>query len=324
MHGQMEIFGTSDIGRKRNTNEDHFMISDLCKSMRVHSTSLALDHRTRLFGETQGRLLLVADGMGGHDSGERASQLALDGIVDYVLNSLSWYLLHDDIHEDEEFQKHLKAGLLNCQQMIERDIALAPQRQGMGSTLTMAYIAWPRMFVVHVGDSRCYLLRDGEIKQLTRDHTMAEAVLGHRESKESEPDREGPLTNMLWNVLGGKDEPHPDAASYHLQIGDALVLCTDGLTKHLCRKRIAELIGSDRSLENACNQAIQEANDAGGSDNLTIVACRFRKSRPIQESEEAIDVLIPEADDIDDKAVPVSETELVSQTELVSETDPVR
>ncbi|WP_442509371.1 PP2C family protein-serine/threonine phosphatase [Novipirellula sp. SH528] len=297
MHGQMEIFGTTDIGRKRDKNEDHFMISDLCKSMRVHSTSLALDHRTRLFGETQGRLLLVADGMGGHESGERASQLALDGIVDYVLNTLSWYLLHEDIHKIEDFQKHLKAGLRNCQQLIERDVALAPHRQGMGSTLTMAYIAWPRMFLVHVGDSRCYLLRGGGIKQLTRDHTRSSSILGHRNSDELHSDSEQPMTHLLWNMLGGKDEPHPDAASHQLQIGDAIVLCTDGLTQYVNRKRIAELIASDRPLENACNQAIQEANDAGGSDNATIVACRFRETRPIQEKEAALEVLIPDVDE---------------------------
>ena len=78
MSGFMDCFGSSDIGRSRDTNEDHFLISDVCKSMRVHQTSLGLDHQTRLFGNTQGKLLMVADRMGGHDAGERASQLVLD------------------------------------------------------------------------------------------------------------------------------------------------------------------------------------------------------------------------------------------------------
>ena len=89
MSGQMEVFGMSNIGRVQSVNDDQFMIADLCKSLRVHTTSLDLDQNTRVFGDTQGRLLLVADGMGQRDAGERASQLALDGVIEYVLNNLS-------------------------------------------------------------------------------------------------------------------------------------------------------------------------------------------------------------------------------------------
>ncbi|MCA9133018.1 MAG: hypothetical protein KDA45_07675, partial [Planctomycetales bacterium] len=104
MSGFMDCCGLSDIGRQRSSNEDQFLISDVCKSMRVHQTSLALDHQTRLFGETQGKLLLVADGMGGHEAGERASQLAIDSFVDYALNRLSWFISPSG-ESEEDFEE---------------------------------------------------------------------------------------------------------------------------------------------------------------------------------------------------------------------------
>lgn len=283
MSGMMDCCGATDVGKKRSANEDQFLVSDVSKSMRVHQTSLALDHQTRLFGDTKGKLLLVADGMGGHEAGERASQLVIDAIVDYVLNRLSWYMF-DSCLKDSEFEEQLKQALIECQRRIDREVSAIPQRRGMGSTLTMAYIVWPRMFLVHAGDSRCYLLRDGELQQLTRDHTLADLASSVQRGKqgtavqEDDDANEGdrPMANVLWNVIGGDARvPHPDAIALDLQLGDTLLLCTDGLNKHLTRRQIREILSDEKSTEVICQNLIDGANAAGGSDNVTVIVSRF-------------------------------------------------
>lgn len=290
MLGRMETHGVSDRGCVRETNDDQFMIADLSKALRVHETSLSLEASTRLFGQTQGRLLLVADGMGRRDAGERASQLALDGIVDFVLNNLSWYLLNDEF-DDADFQQELKSGLRHCHRLIEKEAALLANRANMRSTLTLAYIAWPRMFCVHVGNSRCYLLRSGEIKQLTRDQTTALAAAPSDLQRGAATTQRGPgMTQrgpgIRWTLVGAREDPHPDATSIDLQIGDAIVLCTDGLTAHVSDERIYAEIDANCPLEDACGRLIATANKAGGSDNSTIVACRFLRADQIPEREQ--------------------------------------
>src|SRR6187200_2820540 len=155
---QMDCFGLTDRGLKRPTNQDHYLIADLNKSMRIHDTSLTLDSETRVYGGSQGKLLVVADGMGGEAEGERASTIAVDQLTTYVLNSLSWCFRLEPGSEDD-FEQHLRDALESCQQSIQNVVRQRPEMLSMGTTLTMAYIVWPRAFVVHVGDSRCYLLR---------------------------------------------------------------------------------------------------------------------------------------------------------------------
>src|SRR5688500_14819628 len=104
---KMHCYGATDVGRRREANEDQFLIADLKKSMDVHQTSLALDHHTRLYGGSKGKLLLVADGMGGHAAGERASTIAVDGVATYVLNTLHWMFRLGDGSEDD-FVEDLK------------------------------------------------------------------------------------------------------------------------------------------------------------------------------------------------------------------------
>ena len=137
MRGKMDCHGLTDVGRSRNLNEDQFLIADLNKSMLVHQTSLKQDDHTRLFGGSQGQLLLVADGMGGHAAGEQASAIAVESLEQYVLNTMSWFFrLQENIESDlvDEF----KAALDVCQKSIETAALINPARQGMGTTLP-----WP-------------------------------------------------------------------------------------------------------------------------------------------------------------------------------------
>ena len=182
MQTQMDVYGLTDSGRRRSTNEDHYLLADLNKSLRVHNTSLKLDDETRIYGGSQGKLLIVADGMGGEPEGERASTIAVDQLATFVLNSLSWCFRLEE-NSEHDFEEHLKEALKSCQESIHRASDDHPEMKSMGTTMTMVYIVWPRAFVVHVGDSRCYLLKDNQLRQITSDHTMA-AILARERSDE--------------------------------------------------------------------------------------------------------------------------------------------
>ncbi len=290
MSGFMDCFGATDIGLRRQSNEDHFLIADVCKSVRVHQTSLGLNHQTRLFGNSQGKLLMVADGMGGHESGERASQLVLDTVIDYVLNKLDW-VLQGDPQTEEFFIKQLKESLDSCQHRIEKESVGVDKNRRMGSTLTLAYVVWPRVFVIHVGDSRCFLFRNNQLKQLTRDHTLAqlylEGDLANRDASQGSPpevDR-GPMSHVLWNAIGGGAErPKPDAMVLDLEFGDTLLLCSDGMSNAVSSSLIQQTLQSKQASSVICERLIAEANKAGGDDNITVVVSQFLK----ENSEETL------------------------------------
>src|SRR3954464_2382588 len=201
---QMDCFGLTNPGLKRTTNQDHYLIADLNKSMRIHDTSLTLDSETRVYGGSQGKLLVIADGMGGEADGERACTIAVDQLTTYVLNSLSWcFRLEQDSEQD--FEDHLKEALESCQKSIQDVVASHPEMQSMGTTMTMVYIVWPRAFVVHVGDSRCYLLRKGELAQITVDHTVSQIMVETGKMSREEA-RHSPMGHALersrWAIYG--------------------------------------------------------------------------------------------------------------------------
>ncbi|MGH7200864.1 MAG: PP2C family protein-serine/threonine phosphatase, partial [Planctomycetaceae bacterium] len=260
--------------RVRDANEDQFLIADLNKSMQVHQTSLGLDHQTRLFGNSQGKLLLVADGMGGQAAGERASLIAVDTITTTLLNTIHWLFRLDDDGEGD-FIEHLKSALHQCQRQIQQDVQKVPRRAGMGTTLTMAYVVWPRLFVIHAGDSRCYLHRGGQLDQVTRDHTMAQQFLesGALDAQEARRSR---WSHMLWNVIGGSSEKlFAEAYKAELRLGDVLLLCTDGLTNLVGDERIVQMLDSQRPAAETCRRLVEAANNAGGQDNITAIVARF-------------------------------------------------
>ena len=274
MQTQMDVYGLTDSGRRRSTNEDHYLLADLNKSLRVHNTSLKLDDETRIYGGSQGKLLIVADGMGGEPEGERASTIAVDQLATYVLNSLSWCFRLEE-NSEHDFEEHLKEALKSCQESIHRASDDHPEMKSMGTTMTMVYIVWPRAFVVHVGDSRCYLLKDNQLRQITSDHTMA-AILAESGQMSSEQARNSPMGHALVNVLGGKtDELSVDVYRLSLECEDMLLLCTDGLYDMVPDDRLQEVLSSTMSAELTCRKLIELANENGGNDNITVIVARF-------------------------------------------------
>ena len=288
---QMDCFGLTDSGRKRPTNQDHFLIADLNKSMRVHDTSLTLDNEARVYGGSQGKLLIVADGMGGEAAGERACTIAVDQVTTYVLNSLAWCFRLEEGSE-QDFEDHLKEALRSCQRSIQSAVGKHPEMKSMGTTMTMVYIVWPRAFVVHVGDSRCYLLRDHQLDQITVDHTMSEIMVEAGQMSREEA-RHSPMGNALWNVLGGRsDELLVDIYKITLERDDILLLCTDGLYDMVPHEKLEELLSSRTSAEVTCRKLVDLANENGGRDNITVIVSHFL-SPQLDEARAFVEAEVP-------------------------------
>ena len=281
--GKIDCFGATDRGLVREQNEDQFLVADLRKLLHVHHTSIAAAEPSYLTGGTHGQLLLVADGLGGHSSGERASTLAVDCLARFAVNAMHWCARLDECDDQQVFAEWEQA-LRQCDKQVHAEGESQPERKGMGTTLTMAYVVWPNAYVLHAGDSRCYLLRDGRLEQVTTDHTLAQKFV---EAGMIAPDKAGQsrLSHVLWNAIGGSTESvKAEAHKLELALGDVLLLCTDGLTKEMSDERITEVLESGKPAADVCRQFIDEANRAGGDDNCTVVVAKFVAEEDLHEA----------------------------------------
>ena len=268
----VKAFGITDKGKVRTTNEDQFLIAELTKAMRVWQTSLP-EPKLQV-GEERGHLFLVADGMGGHRAGERASALAVVAIEQFTLNTFKWFLGSSG-PDAEKVLTQFQSALREADAQILQESTEHPELSGMGTTVTMAFHLGAQLCVVHVGDSRAYLHRDGELHQLTEDHTLvadmvrrgvlrSDEIAGHR------------LRHAITNVVGGQEPGiSVDSHAFEVQAGDCLLLCSDGLTEIVTNEAIAATLGAEPSPEAAAKALLAQANDGGGRDNITVVIVRF-------------------------------------------------
>jgi len=272
----LDRFGISDRGKQRPGNEDQFLIAELQKSMVLGPTSLSEEEQGRLLGARRGHLLVVADGVGGAPGGERASRIAVQTVMRYVLNTIPWFFRLDE-NRPEELEQDLRGTLEACQKSTEEVANGEPALEEMATTLTMAYILWPRVYVVHAGDSRCFLHRGRRLEQLTRDHTVAQQQI----ESGAPPETVERWSHVLWNVVGGgSSELIPEVSRAELREGDTLVLCTDGLTKGVSEVELKSLLGLRLPAEETCRRMVDAANAADGSDNVTVIVARFLLRNP--------------------------------------------
>jgi protein phosphatase len=262
----VKAFGITDTGRVRDSNEDQFLIAELTKTMRIWHTSLPKP-KARL-GDEHAHLFLVADGMGGHRAGEQASALAVTAIEQFTLNTFKWFFQSDDA-DAQRVLAQFRAALGEADARILEESVEHPEWRGMGTTLTMAYYLDGRLCVVHVGDSRAYMFENDTLHQITQDHTlMAELIRqGTLRPEEAVHHR---LRNVITNVVGG-NEAGVNVESHALEItaGDRLLLCSDGLSSVVTDERIEEIMRAQPVPTEACQALVDEANGAGGPDNVT-------------------------------------------------------
>jgi len=172
---QLDCFGMTDVGKIRESNQDHFLIASMKKSLDALQASFSHDRQNQLTSR-QGHLFIVADGMGGHVAGDIAAEMAIKSFADYVLSRMHWHL-----HSEESQEKKVLDAFVNaltfCQNGLHEFAKRVPECKGMGTTLTVAYLAWPKLFILHAGDSRCYLNSGQSLRQLTTDHTVKQRLI---------------------------------------------------------------------------------------------------------------------------------------------------
>src|SRR5206468_4761679 len=212
---------------------------------------------------TRGALLVVADGMGGAMAGEVASQLAVEAVLKAYREG------EGDILDD------LRHAVILANRVIHEHSQSQPELRGMGTTCTAVVVRGNEAFMAHVGDSRAYLVRDGEIHQLTQDHSLVAQLVEHRHIT-PEQARVDPRRNVVTRSVGVGADVDVDTEKLEepLVVGDTVVLCSDGLHTLVEDGEIARLaIGSDP--ERACHDLITLANDRGGNDNITVIIGRL-------------------------------------------------
>lgn len=269
---ELDLFGLTHPGKVRRENQDHFLLCTVHPLAVVHATSLPNPDLLPLRGERLATVMLVADGVGGTSAGGDASQLATEAITRYVTSTLRCY--HAVGADDAQFLEALRAAALEADAAVRAEA----KAKTMATTLTLAIIVWPWLYVMQVGDSRCYYFWDGALKQITRDQTMAQDLVD-RGALPPERVAASPFSNVLSSAIGGP-EPTPEVSRLDIsRRGCVILLCSDGLTKHLSDAEIARQLGAMRSAEQVCNTLLELALERGGSDNITILVGRAPPSK---------------------------------------------
>jgi protein phosphatase len=218
--------------------------------------------------------MVVADGMGGHAAGEVASRLAITKLVDLVLELPNWILKIDD-DGTPELEERARRIVQEIGSVIFKRGREDPALQGMGSTLTIARSLGRDLLIVHVGDSRAYLLRGGQLHRLTKDHTYAQMMVDCGTLDAGHVADSG-VRHILTNALGGSTENvDVDVDRLRLESGDRLLLCSDGLSDLVDDEAMTKTLLAAPASSDACAQLVQMALDCGGRDNVTVVVASY-------------------------------------------------
>jgi protein phosphatase len=274
---EIDVYGLTHRGKVRPDNQDHFLICALRKQMVVHQTSLPDTDRLMVGPQRLAFLAMVADGVGGGAKGEEASRLALEGVTQYVADTMRCYYALGSA-DDEEFYRSLQEGALHCHAELRQRGEEDPEYHGMATTLTLFLGVWPRAYLLQVGDSRCYVFRNGELSQITRDQTMAQELidLGALARADAAGTR---LARTLSSSIGGRQTASA-VSRLDMAWGTVVLLCSDGLTTHVSDERIRQRLHSMTSAQQVCGDLLAEALERGGSDNITIIVGRALPRNP--------------------------------------------
>ena len=267
---ELDLFGITHTGLVRKENQDHFMLCTVHPQVVVHGTSLPEADKLPLRGERLATYMLVADGVGGGSGGGDASRLALETITEYVASSLRSYHAAGAA-SDREFYDAMTAAALEAHQAV-RKRALANPDHKMATTLTLAVAVFPWMYVIQVGDSRCYRYWNGELTQMTRDQTIAQALVDQGILPAERVDA-SPFNHVLSSAIGG-DTASPAVTRIDIPRGCVILLATDGLTKHVSAAEIKAQVEAMTSSEQLCRSLLQLVLDRGASDNVTLISAR--------------------------------------------------
>ena len=240
----------TDVGMKRTHNEDYFSLVE------------------------QDQLFLVADGMGGHASGEVASKMAADTIQEFFARSqdddITWPYKMD--RQLSFVENRLVVGVKMANQRIHEAANKDLRLKGMGTTVVGGQIVGQKLYIAHVGDSRCYRIRGGKIQQMTRDHSLLEDYKDAKPGMSDEEQKKFPHRNVITRALGMRETVQVDVHAQDIEGGDVFVFCSDGLSGMIEDDVILKTVVEHPDLEQAVSALVDAANQAGGTDNVTVLA----------------------------------------------------
>jgi protein phosphatase len=270
MDDEIDVYGLTHPGKVRSNNEDHFLLCALQKHIKLYHTSLP--DASRIGGDERVAFIsVVADGVGGQAAGEEASRFALEGITRYITEAIHVYYTSDP-DDDARFTDLLEESALRVHNELATRAAEDESRRGMATTLTLWIGVWPYAYLLQVGDSRCYSLRDGNLVQMSRDQTMAQDFVDQGIFTREDP-AHARLSHILSSAIGGP-EAAPVVRRYEQNWNNVGLLCSDGLTRHVSDERIRERLMTMTSSKQACEALLQDALDGGGEDNITVAVGR--------------------------------------------------
>ena len=268
---QIDAWGVTHQGKVRDTNQDHFFVGALARGVTVDATSIDEAGRNVLHAERLASLAMVADGVGSRKGGEEAARIAVQELVSKV----SEFYYEADYQESEDpevFTRLLHEAALSCHEsLLERAEAVGDERR-FATTLTLFLGLWPHAYLLQVGDSRCYILRGGELTQITRDQTVAQELVDSGSLTQTLANKTR-WANVLSSSIGG-DEAAPVVTRVTRDWGNVVLLCSDGLTKHVPDERIKERLMHFTDARETCERLVQDALDGGGTDNVTVIVGR--------------------------------------------------
>jgi serine/threonine protein phosphatase PrpC len=248
----VEIGYLTDVGRKRDHNEDNLYVFS------PHTNF-----------ESRGMLIAVADGMGGHAGGEFASRIAVDTLGKYYTSE----------NESKSFLVSLENCITEANSLIYSQAQCSPVLRGMGTTLTTAIVDKNTLNLGQVGDSRAYLIRNGAIQQLTNDHSLVAEQIRQGIITEQEASSH-PAKNIITRALGTKAKVEIDFYTFELEPDDRILVCTDGLHGPVNDPTMLRIILEAESSPDACRKLIAQANENGGPDNITVILFHIRPVKP--------------------------------------------
>jgi serine/threonine protein phosphatase PrpC len=269
--GQIDAWGLTHPGLVRPENQDHFFVGALARGITVDATSVTDGDRRILHAERLASLGMVADGVGSTEGGGEAAKLA----VTSLLASVSTFFHDADRAESDDpdvFSRLLNDAALACHDSLLEKAEEEGGKRRFATTLTLFLGLWPHAYLLQVGDSRCYIYKGGTLSQITRDQTVAQDLVDSGALTRTVAERTR-WAHILSSAIGA-GEAAPVVTRVVRDRGTVVLLCSDGLTKHVPDALIAERLGAMTGARQVSEQLLQDALDDGGTDNITIVIGR--------------------------------------------------
>jgi serine/threonine protein phosphatase PrpC len=273
-HQDIDVYGITHTGLVRKQNEDHFFTGKVSSGVMVDYTSIPSDEEQILEVEHFANLAIIADGVGSGRGGEEAARCAVQALRQHVAREFhnAWAAERSD---PEAFTRLLSDAALACHEELLDRAEQDPDRSRFATTLTLWLGLWPHAYLLQVGDSRCYLYRDDRLAQISRDQTMAQELIDKGVLTQTKA-HDTRWAHVLSSAIGGQ-QAAPVVTKIERKWGTVVLLCSDGLTKHVSDAQIGECLANLKSSRQVCEDLLQDVLDDGASDNVTIIVGRTIK-----------------------------------------------